>query len=260
MNLIVFDIETVPDVDSGRRLYELDGLEDAEVAEIMFHKQREATGTEFLRLHLHRVVSISAILRSQDRFNLWSLGQTDSPEKELIQRFFDGLERYSPTLVSWNGSGFDLPVLHYRSLLHGVVAPRYWETGGEDTSFRWNNYLNRFHERHTDLMDVLSGHQARAVASLQDIALMLGLPGKLGMHGAHVWERYLAGDIESIRNYCESDVLNTYLVYLRFELMRGRLNASEYSRECDIVRAALEEDGRPHVCEFLGAWSAGFSP
>ena len=257
MNLFVFDIETVPDVDAGRRLYELGGLGDQEVAEIMFHKQREATGSDFLRHHLHRIVAISVVLRSADRFKLWSLGDAAAPEEELIARFFDGLERYSPTLVSWNGSGFDLPVLHYRSLLHGVVARRYWETGEDDTSFRWNNYLSRFHQRHTDLMDVLSGYQPRASASLQDIALLLGLPGKLGMHGALVWERYLGGDVEAIRNYCETDALNTFLVYLRFELIRGRLTREAYDRECGQTRAALEEDGRPHLGEFLAAWSGG---
>ena len=257
MNLFVFDIETVPDVDAGRRLYDLDGLQDAEIAEIMFHKQREASGNDFLRHHLHRVVAISVVLRSADRFKLWSLGDATSPEHELIQRFFDGLDRYSPTLVSWNGSGFDLPVLHYRSLLHGVVASRYWETGADDASFRWNNYLSRFHERHTDLMDVLSGHQPRASVSLQDMALLLGLPGKLGMHGALVWEHYLAGDLEGIRNYCETDVLNTFLVYLRFELIRGRLTEEAYESECGRLRTTLEEDGRPHVAEFLHAWADG---
>ena len=257
MNLFVFDIETVPDVDAGRRLYDLDGLQDAEVAEIMFHKQREVSGNDFLRHHLHRVVAISVVLRSADRFRLWSLGDTQSPEEELIQRFFDGLERYSPTLVSWNGSGFDLPVLHYRSVLHGIVASRYWETGTDDASFRWNNYLNRFHDRHTDLMDVLSGYQPRASVPLQEMALLLGLPGKLGMHGSLVWGRYLDGDVEAIRNYCETDVLNTFLVYLRFELVRGHLSEEAHDRECDRLRAALEEDGRPHVAEFLSAWRDG---
>lgn len=257
MNLFVFDIETVPDVEAGRRLYDLDGLEDREVAEIMFHKQREASGSDFLRHHLHRVVAISVVLRSADRFKLWSLGEPESPEEELIERFFGGLDRFSPTLVSWNGSGFDLPVLHYRSLLHGVVANRYWETGGDDSSFRWNNYLNRFHDRHTDLMDVLSGHQPRANVSLQDMALLLGLPGKLGMHGSLVWETFLGGDVAAIRDYCETDVLNTFLVYLRFELVRGHLSRDAYAGECERLRATLEEDGRPHVGEFLNAWSAG---
>jgi predicted PolB exonuclease-like 3'-5' exonuclease len=257
MNLFVFDIETVPDVDAGRRLYDLDGLEDGDVAEIMFHKQRQLAGNDFLRHHLHRVVAISVVLRSADRFKLWSLGNAQSPEKELLERFFDGLDRYSPTLVSWNGSGFDLPVLHYRSMLHGVVASRYWETGADDSSFRWNNYLNRFHERHTDLMDVLAGHQARAGVPLEEMALLLGLPGKLGMHGSLVWQRFLDGEVEAIRDYCETDVLNTYLVYLRFELVRGHLSEAAYERECDTVRTALAGDDRPHVAQFLSAWSAG---
>ena len=256
MNVFVFDIETVPDVETGRRLYDLDGLEDKDVAEIMFQKQRQSSASEFLRHHLHRIVAISVALRSGDRFKVWSLGDAQSSEKELIQRFFDGLDRYSPTLVSWNGSGFDLPVLHYRSMLHGVVASRYWETGADDTSFRWNNYLNRFHERHTDLMDVLAGHQARAAAPLEEVALMLGLPGKLGMHGALVWQRFLEGDLDAIRNYCETDVLNTYLVYLRFELVRGHLDEAAYQRECDRLRSALDDDDRAHVAEFLSAWSA----
>ena len=257
MNLFVFDIETVPDVDAGRRLYALGDLDDHAVAEIMFHKQREATGSDFLRHHLHRIVAIAVVLRSAERFKLWSLGDVTAPEEELIARFFDGLERYSPTLVSWNGSGFDLPVLHYRSLLHGVVARRYWETGEDDTSFRWNNYLSRFHQRHTDLMDVLSGYQPRASVSLQDMAMLLGLPGKLGMHGSLVWDRYLGGDLEVIRNYCETDALNTFLIYLRFELVRGHLSREAYDRECTQTRAALEEDGRPHVAEFLDAWPGG---
>ena len=255
MNLFVFDIETVPDVDAGRRIYDLDGLQDDEVAEIMFHKQREASGNDFLRHHLNRIVAISVVMRSPDRFKLWSLGDPTSPEQELIQRFFDGLERYSPTLVSWNGSGFDLPVLHYRSLLHGIAASRYWETGADDSNFRWNNYLSRFHERHTDLMDVLSGYQPRASVSLQDMALLLGLPGKLGMHGSLVWERFLAGEIEVIRHYCDTDVLNTFLVYLRFQLIRGRLSKQAYERECHDLRTAIEKDSRSHVAEFLAAWS-----
>ncbi len=255
MNTLVFDIETVPDVEAGRRLYALEGLSDKHVGEIMFQRRREESGTEFLRHHLHRVVAISAVLRSRDRCKVWSLGEAKSSEAELIERFFDGLERYSPTLVSWNGNGFDLPVLHYRSLLHGVSAPRYWETGDEDASFRWNNYLNRYHYRHTDLMDVLSSYQARAGARLDEVATMLGLPGKMGMSGAQVWERFLAGDIAGIRDYCETDVLNTFLVYLRFELVRGRLTRAGYEQECELVRATLGREEKSHFQEFLAAWS-----
>ncbi len=254
MNTLVFDIETVPDVEAGCRLFGLEGLSDKQVGEIMFQKRRQESGTEFQRHHLHRVVAVSAVLRNRDRLKVWSLGEESSSEIELIERFFDGLERYSPTLVSWNGNGFDLPVLHYRALLHGVSAPRYWETGDEDASFRWNNYLNRYHYRHTDLMDVLSSYQPRAGARLDEIATMLGLPGKMGMSGAQVWERFLAGDIAAIRDYCETDVLNTFLVYLRFELMRGRLNRSSYEQECELVRDSLGREEKSHLRAFLEAW------
>jgi len=254
MNVLVFDIETVPDVDLGRRLFGLEGLSDKHVADVMFQKQRQESGSDFLRHHMHRVVAIATVLRSGERVKVWSLGEEGSSEQELVQRFFDGLDRYTPTLVSWNGSGFDLPVLHYRALLHGVGAPRYWETGDDDTSFRWNNYLSRFHYRHTDLMDVLAGYQPRAVASLDQVATMLGLPGKMGMSGAKVWESFQAGDLVGIRNYCETDVLNTYLVYLRFELMRGRLTSRAYEQELHLVRDTLAREGEPHLDEFLAAW------
>jgi len=255
MNVFVFDIETIPDVAAGRRMNALEDLSDAHVAEIMFQKQRQASGSEFLRHHLHRIVAISVALRSGDRFKIWSLGTKDSTERELIERFFDGVDRYSPTLVSWNGGGFDLPVIHYRSLLHGVSAPRYWETGDDDTSFRWNNYLNRFHARHTDLMDVLSGYQMRAVAPLDEVATLLGLPGKLGMHGSKVWANYQAGEVSAIRNYCETDVLNTFLLYLRFELIRGRLTEKAYDAECQLARDSLAAESKPHLDAFLNAWT-----
>ena len=254
MNVLAFDIETVPDVGSGRRLLALDGLSDIEVARIMRQRQQQASGTELMRHHLNRIVAIAVVLRAGKRFRVWSLGGPESSESELVKRFFDGIERYSPNVVSWNGGGFDLPVLHYRALLHGVSAPRYWESGDDDQSFRWNNYINRFHARHTDLMDVLAGYQARAFARLDEIAQMLGFPGKLGMDGSGVWDAYAAGEIERIRAYCETDALNTFLVYLRYELMRGRLSRDAYERECDVVRDGLRDDARGHLTEFLEAW------
>jgi predicted PolB exonuclease-like 3'-5' exonuclease len=256
MNIFVFDIETIPDVNGGRRLYNLDGLSDKEVANIMFHKRRQETGNEFLRLHLHRVVAISVVLRSRDRLAVWSLGDETADEKEIIERFFTGIDKYVPTIVSWNGKGFDLPVLHYRSLLHGIQAPRYWETGDNDQSFRWNNYLSRYHRRHTDLMDVLAGYEMRANAPLDEVATLLGFPGKMGMSGAKVWDNYQAGELAGIRNYCETDVLNTYLVYLRFELINGNLTPTEYEQECQLVRDTLQAEDKPHFNEFLSHWQS----
>ena len=250
MNVLVFDIETIPDVEGGRRVYDLGDLSDADTANAMFTMRRQENGTEFLRLHLQRVVAISAVFRTGDRIAVWTLGDADSDEKEILTRFFDIIDRYSPTIVSWNGGGFDLPVIHYRSMLHGVQAPRYWETGQEDNSFKWNNYINRYHDRHTDLMEVLGMYQQRAYVPLDQIATLLGFPGKMGMSGGKVWEAFQAGDIKGIRDYCETDVLNTWLVYLRFLLMRGTLNHKDYDAEIALVKEYLEREARPHFLAF----------
>ncbi|WP_123401828.1 3'-5' exonuclease [Inmirania thermothiophila] len=255
--VLAFDIETVPDVDGARRLLDLEGLDDRAVGEILFTRRRQATGSDFLPHHLQRVVAIAAVLRHEGQVRVWALGGPEAGEAELIRRFFDGIERYAPVLVSWNGSGFDLPVLHYRALVHGVQAPRYWDTGEDDQSFRWNNYLSRYHQRHTDLMDVLGAYQARAGAPLDEVAVLLGLPGKMGMRGGDVWGAWLAGEIGAIRDYCETDALNTYLVYLRFELLRGRLDPAGYEAECERVARALAADGRPHLAAFLRRWRGG---
>jgi predicted PolB exonuclease-like 3'-5' exonuclease len=254
MNTLVFDIETVPDADFGRRHLGLDGLADEAVVQAMFALRRERTGHDFLPLHQHRVVAISCALRSREGLRLWSLGEEDADEAELVGRFFDGIERYSPDLVSWNGSGFDLPVLHYRALRHGIAAPRYWEVGESDRDFRYNNYLGRFHWRHIDLMDVLANYQMRGAARLDEVAVLLGLPGKLGLSGDRVWGEWLAGRIGAIRDYCETDVLNTFLVFLHFERLRGRLDAQELQTEQQLVVETLRRDGRPHLEEFLAAW------
>jgi hypothetical protein len=256
VNTLVFDIETVPDVALGRRLYNLAGLTDEQVAKAMFGLRRQGTGADFLPLEQQRVVAISCVLRSGEGLNVWSLGDLSTAEGELVQRFFDGIEKYSPDLVSWNGSGFDMPVLTYRALLHGVQAGRFWETGDEDPAFRYNNYLSRYHWRHTDLMDVLSAFQGRGRASLSSMATLLGFPGKLGFDGSQVWDAFQAGNLAAIRAYCETDVLNTWLIWLRFAQLRGALSREAHAAEIERVKAHLRAAGEPHFAEFLRAWES----
>ncbi|HUF79635.1 MAG TPA: 3'-5' exonuclease [Burkholderiales bacterium] len=252
--VLVFDIETVPDVEGLRRLHGLDSkIPDSQVADMAFQLRRQATGSDFLPLHLHRVIVISCALRErEDSFKVWSLA--GESEGELIQRFFEGIEKYTPQIVSWNGGGFDLPVLHYRGLIHAVRAPRYWDMGDDNRDFKWNNYISRYHPRHCDLMDLLALYQARANAPLSDLAQLMGLPGKLGMDGSEVWAAYRAGKLPEIRSYCETDVVNTYLVYLRFQLMRGALDGAQYRVESDLVRATLAKSPDSHWKEFLARW------
>ena len=254
--ILAFDIETVPDCAGLRRLYELpDELSDAEVAELAFQKRRAQTGNDFLAPPQHRVLVISCVMRDEAGLKVWSIGAPEEDEPAAIQRFFDGIERYTPQLVSWNGSGFDLPVLNYRGLVQGVHAARFWEQGDDDRDFRYNNYVSRYHGRHIDLMDVLAMYQPRNNAPLDEVARLAGFPGKLGMEGGAVWSRFLAGDIQGIRDYCEADAANTYLLFLRFQRLRGVYSPEHYRRECALLRGFIEKQRGAHWAEFLERWN-----
>ena len=254
--VLAFDIETVPDCAGIRRLYSLPAdLPDHEVAEVAFQKRRTQTGSDFLAPPLHRVVVISCLLRSDEGLQLFSIGEPERGEREAIQKFFDGIEKLIPQLVSWNGGGFDLPVLNYRGLMHKVSAPTFWETGDENRDFRFNNYVSRYHSRHLDLMDVLAMYQPRNNAPLDDVAQLAGLPGKIGVGGAKVWETYLAGEIGKIRDYCEADTANTYLLYLRYQLLRGVFSTDLHKKETQLLRTHLESLDKPHWREFLQRWN-----
>jgi len=145
-------------------------------------------------------------------------------------------------------------VIHYRTLKNKISAPGYWEKGENNSAFRYDNYLSRYHDRHTDLMDVLASYNQSSSAPLDEIATLLGFPGKLGMDGSKIWDEYRAGNLIGIRNYCETDVLNTYLVYLRYQLMRGELNQDELEKEFTLLRDVLDNSGKDHLVQFSTAW------
>ncbi len=269
MNVLVFDIETVPDVDGGQRIYDLAGLDDKSTAKAMFHIRQQKSGSDFLPLHLQKIIAISVVYRGMGddmdhEVSVRSLGDENSTEADLLTAFFKEIDKRTPTLVSWNGSSFDLPVIHYRALKNSISAPSYWEKGDNNSEFRHDNYLSRHHDRHTDLKDVLASYNDTATAPLNDIALLLGFPGKMGMDGSQVWDEYQVGNIKGIRNYCETDVLNTYLIYLRYQLMRGELNHEQLEQEFSLLRETLVSKNeslkqepkkeQTYLREFLKAW------
>jgi 3'-5' exonuclease len=253
--ILSFDLETVPDVAGLRRLRpEWSTLDDAAVAAAAFAERREKSGSDFLPHHLHRVVAIGCAFRDDNGFRVRCLGTADDGEARLIQDLFRTIDRYTPQLVSWNGGGFDLPVLHYRALVHGLSAARYWDLGEDDRDFKWNNYISRYHTRHTDLMDLLALYQPRASVPLDDLARLCGFAGKLGMDGSRVWAAFQAGELAAIRNYCETDVVNTYLLYCRFQKLRGHWNEAQYAQEVALVRESLAALDAPQWREYLKAW------
>lgn len=252
---LVFDLETIPDANGIRSLNDWDpDMPDAEVIERAAQIRLEQTGSDFFPLHLQKIAVIGCVFRDDSGFRVKTLGQPNDDESVLIAGFFKTIERYTPRLLSWNGNGFDLPVLHYRSLIHGIAAHRYWDMGEDDRDFKYNNYISRYHTRHIDLMDLLAKYNGRANAPLDQLAKLCGFPGKLGMDGSQVWPAWNEGRADEVRAYCETDVVNTWLVYCRFRLIKGELDQIAYDREVELVRTTLEQSNQAHWQEYLAAW------
>jgi predicted PolB exonuclease-like 3'-5' exonuclease len=264
-SLLVFDIETVPDTDA---VANLTGFEEPDVAARRaelerYHLEITDGRNAFPRQPFHRVVAIS-FLRAEIERNggtetyylqeLRSGGTETSDEKELVAGFFQFFERHKPRLVSFNGRTFDLPVLKYRAMKHGIAA-RFLHTAGD----KWNSYTSRYaSDWHCDLLEVLSDFGASARIKLNEVCAVMGFPGKFGVEGSRVAEMFDNGEIGAIRDYCETDVLNTYLVYLRTQLHRGIVDLDGYNRAVADVISLIEAEGaeRPHLNAFMEAWGA----
>ena len=261
--LFVFDIETVPDTDS---VPHLTGETDPDVAVRRaaleaYHLDITGGKNPFPRQPFHRVVAISfleAEIARDGRAETYHLrelrsgGDASSSEADLVAGFFQHLERQKPRLVSFNGRGFDLPVLKYRAMVHGVRAPYFFGAGD-----KWNSYQSRYAaDWHCDLIEVLSDFGASARIKLNEVSSTLGFPGKFGVDGSQVAPMFDEGRIGEIRDYCETDVLNTYLVYLRYQLLTGALTRDGYNRAVGDVIALIEAEGetRQHLRAFLDAW------
>jgi 3'-5' exonuclease len=257
--VLVFDIESIPDVDGLRALRGTPADDTDEQVYASWLEERKAKGqSDFMPLHLQRVLVISCVFRNAEGLRIHSFVDRDGQsEGKVVQTFFHAVEKHAPQLVSWNGGGFDLPVLHYRGLRHGVEASKYWDLGEDDREFKWNNYISRYHMRHLDLMDLLAMYSPKNNAPLDAMAKLCGFPGKLGMDGSQVYAQYLAGQTEGIRRYCETDVMNTYLVYCRFQKMRGGLTEAEYEQEIAMVKETLGNlaPTESHWDEYLKAWT-----
>jgi 3'-5' exonuclease len=257
--VLVFDIESIPDVQGLRSLRNAPSEDsDAQVYAAWLAERKEKGQSDFMPLHLQRVLVISCVFRNAEGLRVHSFVDRDGQsEGKVLQSFFHAIEKHGPQLVSWNGGGFDLPVLHYRGLRHGVEANKYWDMGEDDREFKWNNYIGRYHMRHLDLMDLLAMYSPKNNAPLDAMAKLCGFPGKLGMDGSQVYAQYLAGETEEIRRYCETDVMNTYLVYCRFQQMRGGFTPAEYEREIGFVKETLGNlaPNEAHWQEYLAAWA-----
>lgn len=262
-DVIVFDIETVVDAAAARRLLRQPELDDAEARSALadYFLQKTDGRNDFARQPFHQVVAISYahLIREPGDDGtellirrLASGGETSSSERDLLEGFFQLIGTRAPQLVSFNGRGFDMPVLKYRAMVHGLSCPRWFNQGD-----RWNNYDARYStDYHLDLLEVLSDHGASARCSMDEVAAAFHLPGKLETAGDNVRALYEAGEIDAIRDYCETDVCSTLLIYLRQQLFTGALREGACARATLGVRNYLESEAgaRPHLGEYLQAW------
>ncbi len=238
MNYLIFDVETIPDLDYGKRFLNLDGLNNEDIGRAMFFQQQQKTGNEFLPFYLQKVISISVLTDTEDALELKSLVVNEEDEKLIIQRFYNTLEKEDYCLVTWNGLLFDLPALNYRALFNQVDASSYWQKKS------W----------HIDVKDSLSGNRSKGQGSLDQVSKGLGFPGRINLQGNQVWDSYLEGNKESISNYCDFDVFNTYLVFLKYQAMIGKLSDDQLSSKLKQFKIMLKETNEKHFEVFLKRW------
>ncbi len=236
-HILVFDIETVPDLRGFAAANALDGKSDDEI--------RAELGEKFPKHIYHLIVCIGALVAhwENDRWIVDALGAPhvgDRSERDLIAAFVDKIAQLKPQLVTFNGSSFDLPVLRYRAMVHKVPA----------AGLSARPYFHRFADDAVDLCDVLSSFAPGAKATLHELCRVMGLPGKPdAINGADVDRYFREGRIREIADYCESDVVNIYRVWLRHELFQGNLSdrAFEASESNLSEFIAARSTTKPHL-------------
>ncbi len=264
-NLFVFDIETIPDLNAAKNLLDLSDGSTAELREGLtkYHLDLTDQKNSFLRQPFHQVVSISFLeaeivrdFNGQEFYRLIDIrsgGDLQSLEADLIRGFFSHLKKNFSRLVSFNGKGFDLPVLKYAAMKNEVEASWLYKKGD-----KWNNYSQRYSlDWHCDLVDAFSDFGASAKVKMNELCAAFNLPGKIGVDGSQVTRMFDEGKLQEIRDYCETDVINTYLLYLVYQHHNGSMSHNSFVKCKENLREFLEERAadKKHFKEFLGAWS-----
>ncbi len=249
--ICIFDCETIPDLALAKAHFQLDGT-PLEISEKAFELQEERSGSSFLPLPFHQVVAISAVIC--DDFGRYKKVSSIEGENEetMIANFLSFIEKHNPKLVSFNGRNFDMPMLLIRAMKYNLSCSAYFETDNRALNkSKWDNYRYRYSDRfHVDLMDHISEFGAARGLNLNLLCAMMGIPGKFDVSGDEVHRLYYENKIEEIQEYCESDVLNTYWLYLKYELLKGNLTREDYFNNLELMSEKLEQ-GKSYTSIFL---------
>ena len=239
----------IPDLTTGRLLYDIDIDNDDDALNALIALRHAEAGNDFMRLPLHQVACLSFLWIENEQFTLRSLSLETMSEAQILTTFLRAFAK-KPTLVSWNGAGFDLPVLLYRMTHHRLNAHAI--TGAGTGKF---DYLNRYSENHIDLMDKFSFGAWGNKQKLDTIASLCGFAGKGDIDGSQVVPMVKAGQWQKLSTYCESDVLNTWLVYLRWQMLTNRVNPTVFDEKIrqtlNFIATLTNDDGTPRHQRFL---------
>lgn len=257
---LVFDIETRVDKELVKRVYDPENCLTLEQAyDTARDKIMDGSGqqSDFFPVPFHIPIAISTLL-TDEKYRIHSLGCLGAEsEDELVRRFWKMLDS-SPVLVSFNGRGFDLPVLEARAFKLGFSLSRYFGAGESRATYRGSRYSDLYH---IDLCDFLSNFGANRRSSLDVFAKLIGLPGKYMIAGGDVEYLFRQGRQKEINQYCMTDVLQTYLLFLRVELLRGKIDEAEYktilsaARE-DLMQRASSAGSENFLLDFLHRWDS----
>lgn len=242
--ICVFDVETIPDVSLVKKNYEVTSKEDYDISKEAFALQEQKTNSSFLPIMYHKAIAISAVI-ADDYGNFDRVNTIDGDtEEELIKKFLSFIDTKNPKLVSFNGRGFDIPMLMLRAMKYNLSCGAFFETSSSQfNKTKWENYRYRYNENfHIDLMDSISEFGVVRGLNLNAICNMIDIPGKFDVHGDQVLELYYGGDIAKIREYCESDVLNTYWLYIKYELLKGNLLINDYFKILNTFKERLPKN------------------
>ncbi len=244
--ICVFDCETIPDIDLVRKSFDVEGLDDHAAIEATQEQYAEEHGTTFLPLPYHRLVALSAVIADEfGRFiKVGDFGEGSDEEEDIIRHFFRFVEEKNPKLVSFNGRGFDMPMLLIRAMKYNISFPAWFDQSNPMLNkSKWENYRQRYAEHfHMDLLDSMGSFGAVRNLKLDTLCTMAGIPGKYDVSGDQVLNLYYDDKLPLIKEYCQSDVLNTYWLYLKYELLRGDLAIEDYYSFLQTM-----QDNLPHL-------------
>ncbi len=245
--ICIFDCETIPDIDLILQTFETSKESELDIIKEALEQYSQEKNTTFLPLPYHKVVTLSAVITDEfGRFiKVGDFGEGQDDEESIIRHFFRFVEEKNPKLVSFNGRGFDMPMLLIRAMRYNISFPAWFDQSNPMLNkSKWENYRQRYAEHfHMDLLDSMGSFGAVRNLKLDTLCTMAGIPGKYDVSGDQVLDLYYEGKLDIIKEYCQSDVLNTYWLYLKYELLRGDLTLPDYYNFLQIMRDKLPKLG-----------------